>query len=156
MSTFTPNRRRRSRRAERADDAFRPENGAGVQEEQEESWAPTAEAPASSEENLSAAEPDWSAYYRRPADTAEETETGEPEYAYAPPVRLPFSGYGKYQNEQEPQPLPAEEPEGEEEADPFRPSATVYHPRLVSWNELDSEPEPEERRGYQVLSLIHI
>lgn len=65
-------------------------------------------------------------------------------------VRLPFSGYGKYQNEQEPQPLPAEEPEGEEEADPFRPSATVYHPRLVSWNELDSEPEPEERRGYQV------
>ena len=102
MSTFTPNRRRRSRRAERADDVFRPENGAGVQEEQEESWAPTAEAPASSEENLSAAEPDWSAYYRRPADTAEETETGEPEYAYAPPVRLPFSGYGKYQNEQEP------------------------------------------------------
>ena len=150
MSTFTPNRRRRSRRAERADDAFRPGNGAGVQEEQEESRAPTAEAPVSSEENLSAAEPDWSAYYRRPADTAEETETGEPEYAYAPPVRLPFSGYGKYQNEQESQPLPAEEPEGEEEADPFRPSATVYHPRLVSWNELDSEPAPEERRGYQV------
>lgn len=150
MSTFTPNRRRRSRRAERADDVFRPENGAGVQEEQEESWAPTAEAPASSEENLSAAEPDWSAYYRRPADTAEETETGEPEYAYAPPVRLPFSGYGKYQNEQESQSLSAEEPEGEEETDPFRPSATVYHPRLVSWNELDSEPEPEERRGYQV------
>ena len=148
MSTFTPGPRRRSRRAERANETFRPVDRAGMEENQEESRSPAEEAPASPEESFSAAEPDWSAYYRRPADTDEEP-AGEPEYAYAPPVRLRFSGYGKEESGEEPQQLP-EEPEHGEETEPSRPGATVYHPRLVSWNEPGSEPEPEEGRGYQV------
>ena len=148
MSTFTPGPRRRSRRADRANETFRPVDQAGMEENQEESRSPAEEAPASPEESFSAAEPDWSAYYRRPADTDEEP-AGEPEYAYAPPVRLRFSGYGKEESGEEPQQLP-EEPEHGEETEPSRPGATVYHPRLVSWNEPGSEPEPEEGRGYPV------
>ena len=97
MSTLTPGPRRRSRRAERAGDMFRPEEQAGMETYQAENENPPEDASDFSQDAPQMEEPDWSAYYRRPSEETENETSGEPEYAYAPPVRLRHFGYGKGQ-----------------------------------------------------------
>ena len=95
MSTLTPGPRRRSRRAERAGDMFRPEEQAGMETYQAENENLPEDASDFSQDAPQMEEPDWSAYYRRPSEETENETSGEPEYAYAPPVRLRHFGYGK-------------------------------------------------------------
>ena len=148
MSTLTPGPRRRSRRAERAGDMFRPEEQAGMETYQAENENLPEDASDFLQDAPQMEEPDWSAYYRRPAEETENENPGEPKYAYAPPVRLRHFGYGKGQSGEEPQLLPLEDADDGEEADAAQPGATVYHPRQVSWNEPVSEKE--KHKGYRV------
>ena len=148
MSTLTPGPRRRSRRAERAGDMFRPEEQAGMETYQAENENLPEDASDFSQDAPQMEEPDWSAYYRRPAEETENENPGEPKYAYAPPVRLRHFGYGKGQSGEEPQILPLEDADNGEEMDAAQPGATVYHPRQVSWNE--PVPEKEKHKGYRV------
>ena len=71
MSTFTPGPRRRSRRAERAGDMFRPEEQAGMETYQAENENPPEDASDFSQDAPHMEEPDWSAYYRRPSEETE-------------------------------------------------------------------------------------
>ena len=153
MSTLTPGPRRRSRRAERAGDMFRPEEQAGTETYQAENENLPEDASDFSQDAPQMEEPDWSAYYRRPSEETENETSGEPEYAYAPPVRLRHFGYGKGQSGEEPQLLPLEDADDGEEADAAQPGATVYHPRQVSWNE--PVPEKEKHKGI-LLVQVHL
>ena len=78
MSTFTPGPRRRSRRAERADDAFRPKEQAGMETYQAENENPPEDASDFLQDAPQMEKPDWSAYYRRPAEETENENPGEP------------------------------------------------------------------------------